>query len=290
MNKTLKTALIISASLIGAIVLVGTGFVFGRSSWGMGGVFPGMMTGNFNQNFDDSRFGFGMGSGMMNSGGSYGMRSGMMGDGSSGMMGSYSGLGDVSPLTVEETRTAVESYLVSFGNDDLAIEEIMVFDNNAYAIVIEESTGIGAFELLVDPVTKAVFPEYGPNMMWNIKYGMMSEFGGFGMMGPGMMMGSSGFGPGNMMGNSGFNNNAETPDISAELSVSADDAAEAAQNYLDTYYPGVKVSDETTAFYGYYTIDLEQDGKIIGMLSVNGFTRQVFPHTWHGDFIEMNEM
>ena len=56
---------------------------------------------------------------------------------------------------------------------------------------------------------------------------------------------------------------------------------------MDAHEPGVKVSDEITTFYGYYTIDLEKDGQIVGMLSVNGFSGQVFPHTWHGDFIEM---
>ena len=38
-----------------------------------------------------------------------------------------------------------------------------------------------------------------------------------------------------------------------------------------------------------YTIDLERDGQIVGMLSVNGYDGQVFPHTWHGTFIEMSE-
>ncbi len=48
------------------------------------------------------------------------------------------------------------------------------------------------------------------------------------------------------------------------------------------------VSKKVRTFYGYYTIDVERDGKIIGMLSVNGYTKQVFLHTWHGDFIEMS--
>ncbi len=117
-------------------------------------------------------------------------------------------------------------------------------------------------------------------------YGMMSNFGGFGMMGPGMMMGGSGYGPGSMMGN--FGNNVAT-EISAELSITPEKASAMAQSYLDQYYPGVEVSEEITAFYGYYTLDTQQNGAIVGMLSVNGFTGQVFPHTWHGDFIEMSE-
>ena len=42
-------------------------------------------------------------------------------------------------------------------------------------------------------------------------------------------------------------------------------------------------------FYGYYTLDFEKDGRIAGMLSVNGYSGQVFLHTWHGTFIEEAE-
>ena len=271
MNKTLRTLIIIAVVIIGAAALVGTGFAFGRSAWGMGGFYPIGMMANFGQNEEDARFGYGM----------MGRRGGF------GMMGGFGDLDNVDPLSVEEAREAVENYLASFGNEDLAIEEIMVFDNNAYVIVIEESTGIGAFELLIDPVTKSVFPEYGPNMMWNLKYGMMSGFGGYSMMGSGMMMGNAGFGPGSMMDGFDFKNDGDAPEISEDLSVSPEEALETAQRYLDQYYTSVEVSDEITPFYGYYTIDFEKDGDIIGMLSINGFTRQVFPHTWHGDFIEM---
>lgn len=102
----------------------------------------------------------------------------------------------------------------------------------------------------------------------------------------GMMMGG-GSGSGGMMDGSDFSNEAQIPDVSADMPVNAEQATEVAQNYLDTYYPGVETSHEISAFYGYYTLDIERDGKIVGMLSVNGFTRQVFPHTWHGTFIEM---
>jgi len=281
MNKTLRITLIVVVVLIGAVALLWTGAVFGRNYWGMmggygsgyGSMGPGMMDNwGYNQSGDNSRYGYDMmGPSMMDG---YGFRNSV----------------NAEPLSVEETRIAVESYLASFGDDDLVIEEIMIFDNNAYAIVVEESTGIGAFELLVDPVTKAVYPEYGPNMMWNLKYGMKSSFGGYGMMGPGMMMGGSRFSPGDMMDGFGNGDNSEFSEVTEELSVSPQEALESAQRYLDQYSPGVEVSDEITAFYGYYTIDLEKDSEVVGMLSVNGFTRQVFPHTWHGDFIEMSEV
>ena len=41
----------------------------------------------------------------------------------------------------------------------------------------------------------------------------------------------------------------------------------------------------TIAFPGYYTTDFLLDGKPAGMLSVNGYTGQVWYHTWHGQFL-----
>jgi len=66
-------------------------------------------------------------------------------------------------------------------------------------------------------------------------------------------------------------------------------AVEAAQRYLDTSLPGAKAEDKADPFYGYYTLHILRDGKTVGMLSVNGYTQQVFVHTWHGDFVEMSE-
>jgi hypothetical protein len=90
-----------------------------------------------------------------------------------------------------------------------------------------------------------------------------------------------------MMG--GYAWSATPADVSAEMTVSAPQALEAAQKFLDAYQPGLTVAEEAEPFYGYYTIDTLKDGKVTGMLSVNGFTGQVFPHTWHGTFIEMSD-
>jgi hypothetical protein len=265
MNNTLRTILIAALVVVLGAGLFYGGMYFASTRYGyapygmMGGFGPGGMMGNYGYNNPNNR--------------TYGYGPGMMGG------PGYGGLGNVKPISVEDARTAVESYLGVLGNDDLAIKEVMVFDNGAYAIVEEKSTGIGAFELLVDPVGLSVFPEYGPNMIWNLKYGMMSgsDSYGSGMMGGGGMM------------RGWYGNNVQVPDISAEMSISSKEAAQTAQRYLNTYLPGVTVSDEVTVFYGYYTIDVERDGKIIGMLSVNGYTKQVFLHTWHGNFVEMSE-
>ncbi|MFH1186507.1 MAG: hypothetical protein V1755_15965 [Chloroflexota bacterium] len=293
MNNAVRTTLIVVLVLVlGAGLFYGGMYYAGRrySPWGpgmMGGLGPSGMMGGFGYSGPgNSAYGPGM---MGGYGGMMGGYSGMMGGG--GMMGGYgfnSAYG-VEPLTVDQANSAVQTYLDGLQNDDLALEEIMIFDNHAYAIVVEKSTSTGAFELLVDPVNQSVFPEYGPNMMWNLKYGMMSGFGGYGMMGPGMMGGGYGYGPGGMMGASGSNNGAAVPQISADMPVLPEQAAQAAQEYLDLALPGAVATEEVTPFYGYYTIDIARDRNIVGMLSVNGYTKQVFLHTWHGDFIAMSE-
>jgi len=185
----------------------------------------------------------------------------------------------VAPLTVDQAKAAAEKYLTNFNDPDLKIAEIMIFSNNAYVAVKEVTTGNGAFELLVDTASRAVFPEYGPNMMWNLKYGclnhkymMQSMMGGdYGMMG-GMMA------------------NCATPtNVPAEMSVTPEQAIQDAQEFLDANISGATAATDPTRFYGYYTLDFEKNGKVAGMLSVNGFSGEVFLHTWHGTFIEESE-
>jgi hypothetical protein len=177
---------------------------------------------------------------------------------------------------LSEARTAVEQALSSYGNPDLEVAEVMEFANNYYAEVREQSTGIGVMELLVDKRTGQVYPEPGPNMMWNTKYGMTSGGGGG-------MMGSNG--PG-MRGRSSQANPQANSDN--EMPMGPEQATQIANDYLS------RVSSETEAgepetFYGYYTLHTLREGEVTGMLSVNGYTGAVWYHTWHGPFIAMEE-
>lgn len=205
--------------------------------------------------------------------------------GPSGMMNMMSGYGNKNnnlvPVTVDQAKAAAEQYLANMKNDDLKIAEIMIFDNNAYVLVKEASTGIGAFELLVDSSLQTAYPEHGPNMMWNLKYGALNHQWMMGMMGgSGGMM--------NMM--SGYAWDDTTPaDISSNMTITPEQAIQIAQKYLDTNITGATAASDPTQFYGYYTLDFEKDGKVTGMLSVNGYRGQVFLHTWHGTFIEETE-
>jgi hypothetical protein len=112
-------------------------------------------------------------------------------------------------------------------------------------------------------------------MMWNLKYSPMVS-GGLGMIG-------------GMMGGYRRGNAANPPQVSAEMPISPEDAIAAAQEYLDAYFPGTSVEEHVDPFYGYYTLHTLRNGNVTGMLSVNGFSGEVFPHTWHGVFIEMKE-
>jgi len=74
----------------------------------------------------------------------------------------------------------------------------------------------------------------------------------------------------------------------ADMPVTKDQAAKIAENYLKSNLPGTS-TEEPDVFYGYYTIHIVKDGKIYGMLSVNGYGGQVWYHSWHGQFIQMKE-
>jgi hypothetical protein len=161
-------------------------------------------------------------------------------------------------LTIGEAQAALETYLADQGYDNLAIVDMMEFERNFYGIARETDTGIGAMELLVNKWSGVVSPEMGPNMMWNTKYGMHRR----GMMGAWS---------------------------SGENTLSAAEALDIAQTWLDENQPGVTVEEDADAFYGYYTIHTYAGDTINGMLSVNGTTGQVWYHTWHGEFIQMLE-
>jgi hypothetical protein len=297
MSKALRITLMVIGILAvaGGLVFAGT-WIGHRTAFGLGWSQPAyrMMNSedraiNGNGRGMMNRTG-GIGPGMM---GGYGRGSGtgMMGNGfgsGTGMMGGY-GYSDTSsaPLSVDQAFKAAETYLAGLNTPDLKIAEVMVFDNNAYVRVVEQSTGIGAFELLVNPVTLAVTPEPGPNMMWNLKYSAMNHQT---MMGGrnGMMGGGNGMmGGGN--GTTGLPSLSTPPAVSSEMTLTPAQGLQSAQQYLDTVLPGTKTAADADPFYGYYTIDILRDGKVVGMLSVNGFSSQVFLHTWHGTFISTQD-
>lgn len=285
--------------IILSILLVGTGFWVGQAyaSNNTSGQYGSMMNGQVGNmmNGQTGNMMNGQAGNMMN-----GQTGGLMD--MMGMMAGFSGLSDAAPLTISEAETAVTAYLATLDNNNLTLGEIMIFSNNAYAQILDTNTNQGAFEVLVDPTTKNVFPEPGPNMMWNTEYGMgmdMPMQDMMGMMGNrGMMNGQAG----NMMGAAGMMNgqngdmmNGQNGGMmgngvnttNGEITVTAAEAPTLAQTYLDNTLPGTTADEHADTFPGYYTLHIERDGAVIGMLSVNAYTGDVFLHHWHGDFLEM---
>lgn len=190
-------------------------------------------------------------------------RSGMMG----GMMGGwgwgvYGYTPNATPLTLDQAITRAQNYVASFNNSDLKLVEVEEYAGNLYGVVKEKSTGINAFQILVNKYNGVVYPEMGPNMMWNTKYSPMAW----------------------MMGVLWFN----AP--SAKMPVGVEQARANAAQFLKTYLPNTTLEDATDIFYGYYKLDVLQDGKTYGMLSVNGYTGAVWYHAWHGNFVGMKEL
>jgi len=183
---------------------------------------------------------------------------------------------NVSPITIDQAKTMAQEYLQSLRDPNLGIKEIMEFQYNFYIQFYEKDTGMGAFEMLiwkqVPPyglvgngmgmmngrvVPGVMIPEPGPSMMWNRRYGLVNS----GMMGL-------------------------ISQATSTMPISKDQALQVAQAYLEGNFNGATVEQDATQFYGYYTMDFMINGKIGGMLSVNGYTGQVWVHTWHGAFIQ----
>lgn len=181
-----------------------------------------------------------------------------------GMMGSWSiqnwNQQSVSgnKLSVDQIKVDVNNYIKGYGQN-LEIADIFVFkDTDYYVSVQEKDTGRGAMELLVNPYTGQIYPEYGPNMMWNEKYGMHGRNG--------MMKGVFPY------------NNLDT-----SKRISKEEAVKIADSYVKSRIgKELSVTGDGHEFYGYYTLHIYKNDNTIGMLSVNYYSGEVWYHNWHG--------
>ncbi len=183
--------------------------------------------------------------------GSYAGMMGGQGQGSyAGMMGSTGmvwlpGNGTAVP-SIAAARTRAASAAKASG---LHPGEVMRFDNGFY-VELKDSKGQPATEVIVDPRTGTVSTEPGPAMMWNTRFGMMRTGGTGGTVG----------------------------------SVDSAKARTIATSWLNSNRLGTTVRS-IDAYPGYFTIDLQRNGVVSGMMSVNSSTGVAWYHTWHGAFI-----
>lgn len=132
----------------------------------------------------------------------------------------------------------------------LSVGEVMQFDNGFYAELAEPSGNL-ATEVLIDPRSGAVQVEFGPAMVWNASYGMH-------------------------------------PDGAGTQTVSSEQAQVIADRWLQSNRSGERAGD-ADAFPGYFTLHTLRGDQLVGMLSVNAATGAVWYHTWHGEFIDMQD-
>lgn len=243
--------------------------MYGMNHQGMQGrgMEPGMMNDLPEYCLQGGFYGMGMMGGMIGQFGRMGMMMdfdsesmGRFGPGN-GMMGAWTPPTELTPanetLTLDEAIAIAEAYVAEWESETpLKLGEVMQFDNHFYANAMELESDLEAFEFLVDPQTGTVYGEPGPNMMWNLQYGM-SMGRGMGMYLP------------------------TTDNI--DLNIDSDEAVSRAQEFLNqTFENAIVADDDITTFYGYYTLHILENDEIIGMLSVNGYTGQVWLHHWHG--------
>jgi hypothetical protein len=193
-----------------------------------------------------------------------GMASGRIGAWSTGtpggMMGTGFSVGGAGNIGIDRAVKVAQDVAGSYASAGVAADEVIEFSNNYYASIREKSTGVGAFEVLIDRSTGNVIREPGPDMIWNTKYSPM----GGGMMG----FGFTGSGP---------------------MTVTSQQAQDIAQQWLNANQGGASAKTPDP-FYGFYTVDFERNGTLVGMLSVNGRSGQVWYHTWHGTFIQVRDL
>jgi hypothetical protein len=177
-----------------------------------------------------------------------------------GMMGRAFGGGNGN-IGMDRAVSIAQDAAASYSGGSLAADEVIEFTDNYYASIREKSTGIGAFEILIDRATGKVIREPGPDMIWNAKYSPMR---------------------GGMMGDFGATS-------SRPMTVTTQQAQDAAQRWLDANRAGANAK-APDSFYGFYTVDFEKTEQLVGMVSVNGYTGQVWYHSWHGTFIQLTDL
>ena len=163
-------------------------------------------------------------------------------------------------ITDQQAFNAVKDIMNDgfFGGADFHPGDEIIKFRNGWEIEVLDAQGAVVFEFIVDPSNGNVFPEMGPNMMWNTRFGM----GGQGMIG------------GGMMGQWG-RVRAGTP-----FSISEEQARDIVQDYIEKNNLNADI-EEVEIHPGYWEMHLVPDGLLLWQIDVNGYTGAVWLETWH---------
>lgn len=123
------------------------------------------------------------------------------------------------------------------------------------------------------------------NGMEGMDHGSMSGDDMSGMSGSGSMEGMDDMsGMDSMEGMSGMMGSVDNKATTADMTIKPADAGSSAQKYADTQFPGSSISNPDM-FYGYYTVDVVKDGRVLALLSINGYSGQVWVQAWPGSYL-----
>ncbi|MCX7028962.1 MAG: hypothetical protein NTU62_02440 [Spirochaetes bacterium] len=144
-------------------------------------------------------------------------------------------------LTVETAKERVVSALKDWGYADLVVDTVTEYDNGFYALVKEKVSGKPALETFVDPTYGTVSAGQGPETSWNTKYGRALNW-----------------------------------PLPSGKTITADEAKKLVQQWLDRSRDKTAYELKVVELPGYFSVQLQNGGKLAGVAAVNAYTSQVW--------------
>jgi hypothetical protein len=144
-------------------------------------------------------------------------------------------------LTVETAKERVASALKDWGYADLVVDTVAAYDDGFYALVKEKTSGKPALEAFVDPMYGTVSAGRGPESSWNTKYGRSLMW----------------------------------PQPSGKT-ITAEQAKNLVQQWLDRSRDRTAYELKVVELPGYFSVQLQEGGKLSGLVAVNATTSQVW--------------
>jgi hypothetical protein len=167
-------------------------------------------------------------------------------------------------MTIDQVEELVNDYLSNLNDPNLQAEEIIEFAYNFYVRFSEKDTDINAFAALVDPYTGRMYAGHRPDKYWNTKYRGESYRDSRSM--PATMDWPSG-----------------------PMTITKEQAQNYAQSRIIEYV-GNGEAGSAEQFYGYYAVPVLQQGNMVGLVSINGYTGAACYINCHGSLNNRMEL
>lgn len=155
------------------------------------------------------------------------------------------------PITSNKTLEIIEKYLKKTNNDDLYPRRLFEYNTHFEVELKEKETERGAFELIIDKFNGRVYPETGPNLTWNGKYGFNGNYFG----------------------------------LQPAMPIKVGDALQTVGDFIKRTSPELKIEGDVSEYYGYYEFHITLEGKLAIEANVNGFTGEMWIENWHGSLL-----